>query len=152
MGVNLNDRRRVSSLIDDEFRSRIATATRALTDAEIADEIDAILSKNRMHDKVAKLQQARDTVAALEKQLSIAAVGLRGPKKASRGRRYDSCECHEDFEEVLKEVASASLDKRRKSDATSDKLHAEKRRLLAKVEVAKSVDDLEKIVKQAGLI
>jgi hypothetical protein len=150
MAVNINDRRRVSTLIQDEYRSRINAATQEPTEAEIAAEMDAIISKNRLKDKVEKLQQARGQVNSLEKSLSAAVVGLRPMKK--RSRRYDDCECHENYSEVLKELAAANLIAARKPDATREKLKSEERRLLAQVEVAKAVGDLEKIVKQAGLI
>jgi hypothetical protein len=150
MAVNINDRRRVSALIQDEYRQRINLATQEPTEAEIAAEMDAIVSKHRLKDKVEKLQQARGQVSSLEKSLSVAVAGLRPTKK--RSRRYDDCECHEDYAEVLKELAAGNLLTLKKPDATRDKLKAEERRLLAQVEVAKAVGDLERIVKQAGLI
>ena len=150
--MNINDRKRISSLIESEFRARREAVTQEPTAEEIAKEFDAILSKNKLKDKAAKLAEARVLVETLDKQLSVAVAGLRRTTKAKRRGRYDGCECHDDYVEVLQEIAKSNLLEARDATKAKEKLLAEERKLLTKVEIAKSVDDLEKIVKAAGLI
>ncbi len=151
MGVNIQDRRRVSSLIEDEFRVKINEASRKITDEEISDEELIVLRRHKLSEKVARLEKAREAVHALERELSVSLDHIR-VSKTPRKKRGNSCECYEDFEYVLHEIAKENLQSRRAIGNSEEKIRTEKRRLLARVEIAKSVDDLEKIVKQAGLI
>ncbi len=150
--MNINDRKRIAALIEREYDDRVSAATVEPTVDEIAKESDAILVKHRLKDKVAKLIEARKSVEELGRQLSVAVESLRkGGRKKTRGR-YDGCECHADYSETLQEIAKANLLDHRKSSKVREKLRAEERRLLAKVEVAESVEDLKKIAVEAGLL
>jgi hypothetical protein len=150
--MNINDRKRISALIESEFRARREAISQEPTAEEIAKEMYAILSKNKLRDKANRLAEAKALVESLDKQLSVAVGALRKQAKAKRRGRYDGCECHEDYAVVLQEIAKSNILEAKNAAKTKESLLAEERKLLTKVEIAKSVDDLEKIVKAAGLI
>jgi hypothetical protein len=150
--MNINDRKRISALIESEFRARREAISQEPTAEEIAKEMDAILQKNKLRDKANKLAEARALVESLDKQMSVAVGVLRKQAKTKKRGRYDGCECHDDYAEVLQEIAKSNILESKKVDRTKDWLLSEERKLLTKVEIAKSVDDLEKIAKEAGLI
>ena len=149
--MNINDRRRIEALVKSEFAAKREAIAVEPTSAEIENEMDAILTKHKLRDKANKLTEARAVVESLDKQLSIAVAALRKSKVKKRGR-YDGCECHDDYLETLREVAKANILTTRETDRKKTILAAKERKLLTMIEVAKSVDDLQKIVKEAGLI
>jgi hypothetical protein len=150
--MNINDRKRIAELVQCEFRARRAAVMREPTVDEIAKEMEAILIKNKLRDKAAKLTEARTLVATLEKSLSVSVAALSRQAKIKKRRRYDGCECYDDYMDLLQEVAKANIAEARKSQEHEEEILAQERKLLAKVEIAKSVEDLEKIVKAAGLV
>lgn len=152
MAVNINDRRRVSILIEQEFRARRAALNSEPSEDEIATEMESILVKAKIKDRVAKLKSARAAVAELESSLSTTLVAMRKKKKIVKSRYRENCECHENYAEVLEEIAKANLIAASNAKALSDKLHADERKLLAKIEIAQSVDDLTKVVRACGLV
>ena len=149
--MNSNDRKRVAELVRSEFRARIVSVVKEPTSEEIAKEMDSLLTKHRLKDKAAKLNAARKQVAELEKQLSVAVSALAGPKKR-RSRRYDGCECHEDYTIALEDVARRNLVQSFGCEKAKADLLAQERKLIAKIEVASQMSDLEKVMKSAGLI
>jgi len=150
--MNSNDKRRLSGLIEREYRAKREAISSEISPADVEAEVELLITKNKLRDKVNKLTAARALVESLDKQLSVEVGALRTKPKAKRRGRYDGCECHDDYSEMLQEIAKANLSERNNAEKLRTNLLAEERRLLAKVEVAKSVDDLEKVAKAAGLI
>ncbi len=153
MAVGLADRRRVSSLIEQEFLARRQGVKSEVTDDEVKAEVLAILKRTKLDKLVAKLAKLEADVAALRKQLSEKTVAMRKDLKVQVDRyRRNNCECHEDHETVLKDIATDAIKKRLNASAQLEGLRAQERKALAKVEIAQSKEDLTAIVKACGLV
>lgn len=150
--MNSNDRRVMSALIEDEFKSRLQAVQQDPTIEEIAKECEELLQRHRLADKVAKLSEAKATVEKLDKELSVAVSGLRKASSVKRRGRYDGCECHSDYAETLQKIAADNLVKQRNTKAQVEKLHSDKRKLLAKIQIATTDADLKAVAKAAGLV
>lgn len=151
MSINTVSKRRASQLIESEFQARRNQIAGAPSEDEIAQEINAIVSKAKMGPKIVKLEAALKTVALLKKELSESAQKLRKVSK-SKSSRYDNCECHENYRDILKEVAAASLQEKLKSDEKRRQILATERKLLARIEVAQNDFQLQNVLRDAGLL
>jgi hypothetical protein len=67
-------------------------------------------------------------------------------------KRRGGCECHESYENVLERLSRHSLETKRGGEAKCKELREERRKLLARVEVATSVEDLQVILRDCGLL
>ncbi len=145
--MNIQDRRRAADLIDAEFNSRISAARKTVTKADIEQRKSELIKKHKLTPLVSKLNTNRKIVDATEKALSETCSALY-PDYAEK-RYRGGCDCHKSYEEILTEAATAEL------NADGDdvaKLRQECRKLLAKIEVASSVDDIQAVMKAAKLI
>jgi len=154
MAISLRDRQRVADLIGREFRERHNEATRDPSELEVENAKEAIAAKLKIKPMIRELQAAEKKAEALRKKLSETVAAAKPPNMVMSGRshRYGSCECPGDYKELLSDIAKHNVRTEIKQKGNRAEIDKTERRLLALVEVAASTDDLNKILKQAGLI
>lgn len=145
--MNIQDRRRAADLINSEFTSRIAAAKKTVTKADIELRKQALIAKHKLGATVTKLTAARKTVEALELSLSNACSDLY-PDHAEK-RYHGGCDCPKDFDEILTSAATEQLNA---DSSQCERLRSECRKLLAKIEVAENIADVQAVMKAAKLI
>ena len=154
MAMSLRDRQRVADLIGREFRERHNEATRDPSELEVENAKEAIAAKLKIKPMIRELQAAEKKAEALRKKLSETVAAAKPPNMVMSGRshRYGICECPGDYKELLSDIAKHNVRTEIKQKGNRAEIDKTERRLLALVEVASSTDDLNKILKQAGLI
>jgi len=154
MAISLRDRQRVADLIGREFRERHNEATRDPSELEVENAKEAIAANLKIKPMIRQLQAAEKKAEALRKKLSETVAAAKPPNMVMSGRshRYGSCECPGDYKELLSDIAKHNVRTEIKQKGNRAEIDKTERRLLALVEVAASTDDLNKILKQAGLI
>ena len=155
MAVSLRDRQRVSDLVRSEFQAKRDEATREPSDLEVEKVQDNLMKSLRLSKMIAELDAAEKKAGELKKKLAEAVRAAKPATLVMEGRasrRWDNCECTGDYRELLKDIAKhlATLDVR--NGANRFTIAKEERRLLAKIEVAGSTEDLNKVLKAAGLV
>jgi hypothetical protein len=70
----------------------------------------------------------------------------------SRRNRWDNCECTGDYRELLKDIAKHVATKEVRSGYNRHTIAQQERKLLAKIEVADSTDELASVLRSAGLV
>ncbi len=158
MAVSLRDRQRVAELVKGEFSSRLTAATRDPSDTDIQKAAESLTKSLKLAAMIAQLDAAEKKAAELRKKL---AESVRKAKPAdmviedwdrSRRNRWDNCECTGDYRELLKDIAKHVATKEVRSGYNRHTIAQQERKLLAKVEVAASTDDLAVILRAAGLV
>ena len=149
--MNERDKKRACELIRSEYHSKRNLVAVEILPSEISAEADAIATREGMKADIAKLEKAKKVVHELQESLSSRAVALRG-KHSEKRSRYSECSCGEPYQDVLEEIAKQSITEKRQSKKQIESLHAEERRLLAKIEIAETVEDIAKVMKSAGLV
>lgn len=148
--MNIQDRRRVASLIEGEFNARRGALRTNFSEADVEQKAKDIAKAMKLTPVIAKLEKLRDQVSETEKQLAESASKIRGAKAIKRYR--NGCECHGDFQEMLTNAAKLALEEECNKEEELRKLRSDERRLLAEVESAGNVEDVRRILKKAGLI
>ncbi len=158
MAVSLRDRQRVADLVKGEFSSRLTAATRDPSDMDIQKAAESLTKSLKLAAMITQLDAAEKKAAELRKKL---AESVRKAKPAdmviedwdrSRRNRWDNCECTGDYRELLKDIAKHVATKEVRSGNNRHTIAQQERKLLAKVEVAGSTDDLTAVLKAAGLV
>lgn len=145
------EKRRVVGLIEQEFNSRLEKAQEDFSDVQIRDESDRVVSQERLGQKIAKLESLRSQVSQLEKSLSISLEKIANRFRKKKNYR-NNCECHEDFRDLLSEIAVARLEQVRIKKSNPDQIRKTRRTLMAKAEMAASREELLHALKEAGLM
>jgi hypothetical protein len=107
---------------------------------------------------IAQLDAAEKKTAELRKKLAESVRKARPADMVieywdrSRRNRWDNCECTGDFRELLKDIAKHNATKEVRAGQNRFTVSQQERKLLAKVEVAGSTDDLTAVLKAAGLV
>lgn len=148
--MNIQDRRRASNLVEQEFHDRLRLVRKDVSQEDIANESEAILKRTKLATLVSKLNAANKLKDSLEIELSEKLAALRGSK--SKKRRGYGCECHERYQDILEELARANIIQTRNAAKLEADLLKTQRKLLAEIEVCESTDALARILKKAGLV
>lgn len=156
MAVSLRDRQRVADLVKSEFAARYNAATREPSNLDIEKAEESLTKSLKLSAMIAQLDAAEKKAAELRKKL---AETVRKAKPAdmviessSRRNRWDNCECTGDFWELLKDIAKHNATKEVRAGQNRFTVSQQERKLLAKVEVAGSTEDLTAVLKAAGLV
>lgn len=156
MAVSLRDRQRVAELVKGEFSARYTAATRDPSEMDIQKTEESLTKSLKLAAMIAQLDAAEKKAAELRKKL---AETVRKAKPADlavdssyRRNRWDNCECTGDYRELLKDIAKHVATKEVRSGDNRHTISQQERKLLAKVEVAGSIEDLTAVLKAAGLV
>ena len=156
MAVSLRDRQRVSDLVKSEFAARYSAATREPSNLEIEKAEESLTKALKLAAMIAQLNAAEKKAAELRKKL---AESVRKAKPAdmviegsSRRNRWDNCECVGDFRELLKDIAKHVATREVRAGWNRHGVSQQERKLLAKIEVAATTDDLHRVLQSAGLV
>lgn len=156
MAVSLRDRQRVSDLVKSEFAARYNAATREPSDLDVQKAEESLTKSLKLSAMITQLDVAEKKAAELRKKL---AETVRKAKPADlavdssyRRNRWDNCECSGDYREMLKEIAKHNATKEVRAGQNRHTVSQQERKLLAKVEVAGSTEDLTAVLKAAGLV
>jgi len=156
MAVSLRDRQRVSDLVKSEFAAQYSAATREPSDLDVQKAEESLTKSLKLSAMITQLNAAEKKAAELRKKL---AETVRKAKPADlvvdsgyRRNRWDTCECSGDFREMLKEIAKHNATKEVRAGRNRHTVSQQERKLLAKVEVAASTEDLTAVLKAAGLV
>ena len=158
MAVSLRDRQRVADLVKSEFAARYNAATREPSSLDIEKAEESLTKSLKLSAMIAQLDAAEKKAAELRKKL---VESVRKAKPAdmviegydrSRRNRWENCECVGDYRELLKDIAKHNATKEVRSGYNRHTISQQERKLLAKVEVAATTDDLERALRSAGLV
>ena len=158
MAVSLRDRQRVADLVKSEFAARYNAATREPSSLDIEKAEESLTKSLKLSAMIAQLDTTEKKAAELRKKL---AETVRKAKpsdlvidgfNSSRRNRWDNCECVGDFRELLKDIAKHNATKEVRAGQNRHTVSQQERKLLAKVEVAGSTEDLTAVLKAAGLV
>jgi Mg2+ and Co2+ transporter CorA len=156
MAVSLRDRQRVAELVKAEFCARYNDATREPTDLDVQKAEDSLTKSLRLSKMMTDLDSAQKKVAELKKKL-VDSVRQAKPadmviEGSSRRNRWDNCECTGDYRELLKDIAKHIATKEVRNGQNRFSVSQQERKMLAKVEVAGSTEDLTAVLKAVGLV
>lgn len=159
MAVSLRDRQRVADLVKSEFAARYNAATREPSNLDIEKAEESLTKSLKLSAMIAQLDAAEKRAAELRKKLAETVrkakpsdMVIDGGYNSSRRNRWDNCECTGDFRELLKDIAKHNATKEVRAGQNRHTVSQQERKLLAKVEVAGSTEDLTAVLKAAGLV
>lgn len=158
MTVSLRDRQRVAELVKGEFSSRLTAATRDPSKLDIQRAEEGLTKSLKLSAMVTQLDAAEKKAAELRKKLT---ESIRKAKPddmviegwdRSRRNRWENCECTGDYRELLKDMAKHVATKEVRSGYNRHTIAQQERKLLAKIEVAATTGDLERVLRESGLV
>jgi hypothetical protein len=156
MAVSLRDRRRVSDLVKAEFAAQYNAATREPSDLDVQKAEEDLTKSLKLSAMITQLNAAEKKAAELRKQLAETVRKAKPTDLAIdssyRRNRWDNCECSGDFREMLKEIAKHNATKAVRAGRNRHAVSQQERKMLAKVEVAGSTEDLTAVLKLVGLV
>jgi hypothetical protein len=141
--VTLADRQRVIRLIDSLYSDKFNDLPCTVSEDECDDEVEKLVKTIGLGPHLQKIEKLESQIKQLEREASVLV------NKYMNKPSDDACSCT-DFKRVLESIAHTKAQKKLRSER--DLLHAEKRKLLARVEVATTSDQMEKVLKDAGLL
>lgn len=142
--VTLADRQRVTKLIEGEMWERIREAEERVTEQEIDTEVARLNKEIGLTPGIAKLEKLQLSISEIKHQLSDLINKYLGTKESA-------CACT-DHERAVRNMAEKNLKSAHDKANKGGLLRKKQRELLAKVEVATNIKQLEAAMREAGVL
>ena len=141
--VTLADRQRVIRLIDDLYSDKFNDLPHRPTEELCNIKFEQLVKTIGLGPHLQKIEKLKNQIKQLQREAGVLVNKYMGKPDD------DACSCT-DFKRVLEGIAHEKSQEELKQVRNS--LHAEKRKLLARVEVATTSEQMEKVLKDAGLL
>lgn len=141
--VTLADRQRVIRLIDSLYSDKFDDIPHRVSEDECDDEVEKLVKTIGLGPHLQKIEKLESQIKQLQREASSLVNKYMGKPSDN------ACSCT-DFKRVLESIAHTKAQEKLKSERNL--LLAEKRKLLARVEVASTSEQMEKVLKDAGLL